>query len=119
METVLSIPVSILAWPILLTIFAMGIARGSDKWESEDQAQYEHFNPRVKTVREVHRKDPTLPQTKNSAVTESKSPLKVAVADDLGKTNLVHSVMEKKAYFCFENQSVAEARRIMREKDLQ
>ena len=72
-----------------------------------------------KTVREVHRKEPTLPQTKDSAVTESKSPPKVAVADDLGKTKLVHSVIEKRAYFCFENQSVDEARRIMHENDLQ
>ena len=48
METVLSILGSILALLIFLTIFAipigvcatMGIASGSEKWESEDQAQY-------------------------------------------------------------------------------
>ncbi|MGA7392856.1 MAG: CBS domain-containing protein [Terrimicrobiaceae bacterium] len=99
--------------------FCQGIASGSDKWESEDQAQYEHFNPRVKTVREVHRKEPTLPQTKNSVVTESNSPPKVPVTNDLGQTRLVHDVMEKTAYFCFENQSVDEAWGIMRENDLQ
>ena len=61
METVLSILGSILALLIFLTIFAipigvcatMGIASGSEKWESEDQAQYEDCNPGVKPVREV------------------------------------------------------------------
>jgi hypothetical protein len=67
METVLSIldailvaiqvaflAILVLAWPILFAIyaipfgiFAMVIASGSGKWESEDQAQYERFNPRV------------------------------------------------------------------------
>jgi hypothetical protein len=126
MEIVLSILGSILALLIFLTIFAIpigffaaGIAGGSDKWGLEDQAQYEHFNPRVKTVREVYRKEPTPPQTKDSSLTESKSPPKAAVSDDLGETKLVHGVMEKTAYYCFENQSVDEARKIMREHDLQ
>ena len=50
MEIVLSILGSILALLIFLTIFAIpigvfaaGIAAGSDKWESEDQAQYRAF----------------------------------------------------------------------------
>ena len=52
METVLPILVPVLALPILLTIFAMGIAQGCGKWEYEDKAQYEDFNASTK----VHRK---------------------------------------------------------------
>ena len=35
------------------------------------------------------------------------------------ETALVREIMVKKAYYCFENQSVDEARRIMREHDAQ
>ena len=48
-----------------------------------------------------------------------KKPDKAAVPDDLGKTELVHSVMEKQAYYCREDQSVEEAQKIMREHGLQ
>lgn len=109
----------ILALLILPTMCAAGIASGSGKWELEDQAQYEHFNPHVKPVREVYRTEPTLLQTKDSAVTVDKKPEKVAASDDLGKTKFVHGVMVKEAYYCLESQSVDEARRIMREHDLQ
>jgi hypothetical protein len=119
MQTVLSILVAILALPLLawlllaifsnpFGIFAILIASGSDKWESEDQAQYEFFNPRVKPVQEVHRKEPTPLPTKDSAVTVDKKPEK-----------LVQSLMERRAYYCFQSQSVDEARRIMREHHLQ
>ena len=84
----------------------MGIAQGSQTWESED------------LVREVHRKQPTLLQTKDSAVTVDKKSEKAAVSDDLGKTKFVRDVMEKQAYYCRENQSVDEALRIMREHGL-
>jgi CBS domain-containing protein len=121
METVLAIlqlliPISLCIAGVLC--FA-GIAGGGGKSELEDQAQYEHFNPHVKPVREVHRKEPTPLQTKDSAVTVDKKPEKVVVPDDLGKTKLVHGLMEKQAYYCFENQSVDEALRIMREHGLQ
>ena len=98
METVLSI----LALPLLLAIvanpfgiFAMLIASGSGKSESEDQAQYERFNPRVKPVQEVHRKEPTPLPTKDSALVTLDGPEK-----------LVQSLMERRAYYCFESQSV-------------
>jgi len=94
-----------------------GIAGAGGKSELEDQAQYEHFNPHVKPVREVHRKEPTPLQTKHSAVTVDKKPERVVVPDDLGKTKSVHGLME--AYYCFENQSVDEALRIMRQHGLQ
>jgi hypothetical protein len=80
-------------FPALLLI-SVGIAQGSQTWESED------------LVREVHRKQPTPLQTKDSAVTVDKKPEKAAVSDDLGKTKFVHDVMEKQAYYCRENQSV-------------
>ena len=122
METVLSILVSIVApiraW-MIFAIFVGGFAGAGGKSELEDKAQYENFNPRVKTVREVHRKEATPPQTKDSVVTKSKSPQKIAVCYDSGKTKLVGSVMEKKAYYCFENQSVDDARRITCEHHLQ
>ena len=101
-----------------LLLISVGIAQGSKTWESEDKAYYEHFNPRVKLVQEVHHKEPTPLQTTDSAVTVGKKPEKAAVSDDLGKTKFVHGVMVKKAYYCFESQSVDEARRIMREHDL-
>ncbi len=58
METVLPILVPVLALPMLLTIFAMGIAQGCGKWEYEDKAQYEDFNPSAKSIaREPPEKD--------------------------------------------------------------
>ena len=131
METVLSILVSVLAFivtPILawligvmifaipLGILAIGIAQGSQTWESEDPP-YVNVNLRVKPVREVHHKEPTPLQTPDSAVTVDKKPDKAAVPDDPGKTKLVHSVMEKQAYYCRENQSDEEALKIMHEHD--
>jgi CBS domain-containing protein len=102
-----------------LLLISVGIAQGCGKSKSEDEAQYEHFNPRVKLVQEVHHKEPTPLQTTDSAVTVGKKPEKAAVSGhDLGETTSVHSVMVKKAHFCFESQSVDEARRIMREHDL-
>ena len=105
-----------LAWTIIaipIGVFAMGIAQGSPTWEMEDPPYV--FKP----VREVDRKQPTPLQTPDPAVTVDKKPDKAAVPDDLGKTKLVHSVMEKQAYYCREDQSVAEAQRIMREHGLQ
>ena len=43
---------------------------------------------------------------------------KAAVSDELGKTKLVHSVMEKQVYYCHENQSLDEALKIMRKHGL-
>ena len=96
---------------------AMGIAQGSQTWESEDPP-YVNVNLRVKRVEEVHRKEPTTLPTKDSAVTVDKKPEKVAVSDDLDMIKLVHDVMEKQVYYCREDQSMAEALRIMREHDL-
>jgi CBS domain len=81
---------------------------------SRNQAQYEHFNPPVKPVGE----EPTPLPTKDSAVTVDKKPEKVALSDDLDKPKPVIDVMVKKVFYCFEDQSVDEARRIMREHDL-
>jgi CBS domain-containing protein len=62
--------------------------------------------------------EPTPLPTKDSAVTVDKKPEKVAVSDDLDKPKPVIDVMVKKVFYCFENQSEDEARRIMREHDL-
>jgi CBS domain-containing protein len=99
-------------------LVAVGIAQGSQTWEMEDPP-YVNVNLRVKPVREVDRKQPTPLQTPDPAVTVDKKPEKAAVSDDLGKTKLVQSVMEKQAYYCRENQSMDEALRIMREHGLQ
>jgi CBS-domain-containing membrane protein len=48
-------------------------------------------------------------------VTMGKKP---EVPDDLDKTKPVIGVMVKRAFYCFEDQSVDEARRIMREQNL-
>ena len=94
---------------------AAGIAAGSGKMESEDQAQYEHFNPPVKPVGE----EPTPVQTTKTMLTVAKSPEKAAVSShDPRKITLVSSVMVKTPYYCRENQSDEEALEIMRELDL-
>ena len=64
METVLSIPLLILAWMMMaipLGVIALAIAQGSQTWEMEDPPYV--FKP----VREVDRKQPTPPQTTDSA----------------------------------------------------
>ena len=92
----------------------MGIASGSDKWDSEDKAQYELFNPGVKPVWQVLGKQAyaasvleeeqrrSLPlQTTGLAVTVGKN-----AGHDLDETTSVNSVMLKKVHYCLENQSV-------------
>ena len=110
METVLSI----LALAIIAIPFV--IVQGSQTWEMEDP----RYPPYVlKPVREVHHKEPTPLPTKDLAVTVDKKPEKTAVPDDLDKPKPVIGVMVKKVFYCFEDQSVDDARRIMREHDLQ
>jgi CBS domain-containing protein len=100
---------AILTYLSLATFRAiLGVSREPAVSRSEDQARYEHFNPRVKPLQEVHRKEPTPLPTKDSALVTLDGPEK-----------LVQSLMERRAYYCFESQSVDEARRIMREHDLQ
>ena len=107
METVLSILGSLLAlilgfsalfaiYGLPFGVIAMLIASGTDKWESEDQAQYQQFNPRVKLVRERLTRE--VPRKSGCVLGEE-----------------VFIVMEEKVFFCFEYQSQDDARRIMRE----
>ena len=80
---------------------------------SEDDAEYEWFNPLVRRTRKVHRKEPIPLQATKKTVTEAKSPEKAAVSShDPGKTQ-VSSVMVKTPYYCRENQSEEEALKIM------
>jgi CBS-domain-containing membrane protein len=102
-----------------LVLLAVGIAQGSQTWAIEDDPPYVSVDPRVKPVQEVHRKEPTTLPTKDSAETVDKKPEKAAVPDDLDKIKLVHDVMEKRVCYCREDQSMAEALRIMREHGLQ
>jgi predicted transcriptional regulator len=95
---------------LVIGFLALGICQGSPSWESEDFP--------IKPVREVHRKQPTPLQTKDSAVTVDKKPEKAAVSDDLGKTKFVHSVMIKTPYYCRANQSEEEALKLLRELNL-
>jgi CBS domain-containing protein len=110
METVLSILTLILATTFIAIPFV--IVQGSQTWEMEDPPYV--FKP----VREVHHKEPTPPQTTDSAVTVGKKLEKASVSDDLDKTKLVRSVMVKTPYYCRENQSDEEALKMMRELDL-
>ena len=116
METVLSIPLLILAWMMMaipLGVIALAIAQGSQTWEMEDPPYV--FKP----VREVHRKEPIPVQTTKTMLTVTKSPEKAAVSShDPRKIALVSSVMVKTPYYCRENQSDEEALEIMRELDL-
>ena len=92
----------------------MLIASGSDKWASEDQAQYESFNPHVKAIKEVHSKEPTPLQTTKTTVILAKSPEKRPdPSHNSSEITLVGSVMEKTPYYCRENQSDEEALKIM------
>ena len=106
------LPFGIMYGVIVLVIgfLALGICQGSPSWESEDFP--------IKPVREIHRKQPTPPPTKDLAVTVDKKPEKAAVSDDLGKTKFVHSVMIKTAYYCRANQSEEEALKLLRELNL-
>jgi CBS domain-containing protein len=91
---------------------------------TEDDAEYEWFNPSVRRARKVHRREPTPPQATNTTVTVVKSrpwpprwpatSEKVAVSGlDPGEITLVSSVMVKTPYYCRENQSEEEALKIM------
>ena len=129
MVTVLSILVTILGliivWIvgfsvyILLGVIAKLVGVRSDKWDSEDQAEYEFFNPDVKRE-DVHFKRPPTPlQTRKTTVTVAKSPEKPPVpSHKSGEISLVRSVMVKTPYYCRENQSDEEALKMMRELDL-
>jgi hypothetical protein len=115
METVLSI----LAWTIIAIPFgaiAIGIVQGSPTWEMEDPPYV--FKP----VREVDRKQPTPLQMPDPAVIRwERESLKRLQSSAMihRETTSVHNVMEKQAHYCREDQSVDDARRIMREHDLQ
>jgi hypothetical protein len=65
---------------IAVTLFVGGFVEASGKLESEDRAQYEHFNPPDKPDREAHFKEsPTPLQTTKTTATVAKSPEKPPV----------------------------------------
>lgn len=129
METVLSILVTILGliivWIvgfsvyILLGVIAKLVGVRSDKWDSEDQAEYEFFNPDVKRE-DVHFKRPPTPlQTRKTTVTVAKSPEKPPVpSHKSGEISLVSGVMVRTPYYCHEDQSDEEALKIMQDLGL-
>jgi hypothetical protein len=114
MEAVLSI----FALWLLLTVCAARVASGSVNWRSEDTAYYKDHIQHAKTVREVPRKGPTPPQTKDSVRPVDKELQKASDSDDFENTRLVHGLMVKKVLFCREDQSADEALRIMRTHDV-
>jgi len=79
---------------------------------SEDDAEYEWFNPSARRARKIHRRDPTpVRATKTTVV---KSPEKTALSSqNLGEITRVKSVMIKTPYYCRDNQSDDEALQIM------
>ena len=86
---------------LILAILAAAIASGSGKWESEDQAQYDAVNPRVKLVRDAFVQQ--LPLRSDHVLGE-----------------IPHGIVGKKSvFYCFDYQSQDDARRIMRENHVQ
>jgi CBS domain-containing protein len=111
MEAMLVVFFGLLVGWVCFALFAAGFAGTSGNWrEEEDFYEYlnERSNRRVKPVGEIHRKQATPQPTKDSALVTLDGPEK-----------LVQSLMERRAYYCFQSQSVDEARRIMREHHLQ
>ena len=91
---------------------------------TEDDAEYEWFNPSVRRARKVHRRELTPPQATKTTVTVVKSrpwpprfsatSERAAVSShDPGEITPVRSVMVKTPYYCRENQSEEEALKIM------
>jgi CBS domain-containing protein len=80
---------------------------------SEDDAEYEWFNPSVRRARKLHRREPTALQATKTTMTVVKSPEKAADSHNPGEMTLVKSVMVKTRYYCRENQSDEEALKIM------
>ena len=103
---------------VVLALCAVGVAQGSVTWESEDPA---FSQPTAKLVREVDDRTPTTAgQTTGTSETIAKSSEKDAASiQGPSQTTYVHSVMERQPYYCFENQSLDEVRKIMRELHLQ
>ena len=111
MEAMLVVFFGLLVGWVCFALFAAGFAGFSGNWR-EEEGFYEYLNERsnrrVKPVGEIHRKQATPQPTKDSALVTLDGPEK-----------LVQSLMERRAYYCFQSQSVDEARRIMREHHLQ
>ena len=89
---------------------------------TEDDAEYEWFNPWFRRARKIHRRELTpLQATKTTIVKSPPWPPrwpatseKAAVSShDPGEITLVRSVMVKTPYYCRENQSEEEALKIM------
>jgi hypothetical protein len=102
---------------VLLAFFAAGIAQGSGKWESED---FPFSKPTAKLVRTVDGRPPAPKQRTNPSEAIAKSAERAPVSSqDPSETTAVRSVMQRQPSYCFENQSVDEVRKIMRELHLQ
>jgi CBS domain-containing protein len=116
MEMILPMLFAACAGWAFLTFLAMGIAQGSGKMESEDQARYEAFNP---PARKVDDKTPPAAQTTNASESVAKSSEKIlASSHGLTEITYVHRVMQRQPRYCFEYQSVDEVGKIMRERGL-
>jgi CBS domain-containing protein len=102
---------------VILALFAVGIAQGSAKLESED---FPFSKPTAKLVREVDGRTPTpAVQTAGTNETVAKTSEKTAASSQgLNETTYVRSMMQRQPYYCFEDESVDEVRTIMRELHL-
>lgn len=84
---------------------------------SEDDAEYEWFNPSARRARKVHRRESTLPRATKTTVV--KKPEKTAVfSQNQAAITPVSRVMTKTPYYCRENQSQEEALKMLRELNL-
>ena len=97
-----------------LVLFAVGVAQGHGRMEGEEE--YLH-----RPERKVDGRTPTTEaQTTGTRETIAKSSDKDAASiQGAIQTTYVRSVMERQPYYCYENQSLDEVRKIMRELHLQ
>lgn len=97
-----------------LVLFAVGVAQGHGRMEGEEECLH-------RTERKADGRTPTrAAQTTGTSETVAKSSEKNAASiQGPSQTTYVRSVMERQPYYCFENQSLDEARRVMSELHLQ
>jgi signal-transduction protein with cAMP-binding, CBS, and nucleotidyltransferase domain len=104
----------LLALWILLAIFALGVAQGSVKLNSEHLGL---FDRPAKRTRKVDFKSPTQTTKPSQSIAKSSENV-AATTEQLSGTTYVRSVMHRQPYICFENQSVDTVRKTMHELEL-
>ena len=103
---------------VVFFLIVLGICQGHGRYESEDEAQYRHFNPTAERTREVDDKKPTSAKTTVTGVALFRIPGKAVSTPDLDQDKYVYSVMQIRECHCFQTQTVDQVLEIMRERNL-